>query len=128
MLRFKARVCVGVQQSWMFMFCYELQVVYYAINCGPGGREVSSSSPEWVPVFYEVRSTAHGLPEPSLLLGSTWVPKQRNINAVTIGCNYSACKVIDGCSLKLCLATPSLKVLQLRHPAYATQIKVDPTA
>ena len=33
--------------------------------------EVPGSSPEWVPVFYEARSTAQGLPEPSSLRGST---------------------------------------------------------
>ena len=33
--------------------------------------EVPGSSPEWVPIFYEARSTAQGLPEPSFLRGST---------------------------------------------------------
>ena len=33
--------------------------------------EVPGSSPEWVPIFYEARSTAHGLPEPTSLRGST---------------------------------------------------------
>ena len=33
--------------------------------------EVPGSSPEWVPIFYEARSTAQGLPEPSSLRGST---------------------------------------------------------
>ena len=39
-----------------------------------------------------------------------WVPEQLNIKAVT-----GACKLIDGCSLELCSATPSV--------AYATEIK-----
>ena len=33
--------------------------------------EVPCSSPEWVPIFYEARSTALGIPEPSSLRGST---------------------------------------------------------
>ena len=33
--------------------------------------EVPGSSPEWVPIFYEARSTAQGLPEPSSIRGST---------------------------------------------------------
>ena len=33
--------------------------------------EVPGSSPEWVSIFYEARSTAQGLPEPSSLWGST---------------------------------------------------------
>ena len=33
--------------------------------------EVPGSSPEWVPIFYEARTTAQGLPEPSSLRGST---------------------------------------------------------
>ena len=32
-----------------------------------------------------------------------WVPEQLNIKAVT-----GACKLIDGCSLELCSATPSV--------------------
>ena len=32
---------------------------------------VPGSSPEWVPIFYEARSTAQGSPEPSSLRGST---------------------------------------------------------
>ena len=28
-------------------------------------REIPGSSPMWVPISYEARSTAHGLPEPS---------------------------------------------------------------
>ena len=65
--------------------------------------EVPGSSPEWVPIFYEARSTAQGLPEPSSLRGSTSVPEQKSIKAVT-----GACKLIDGCSLERCSATPSV--------------------
>ena len=51
-----------------------------------------SSNPEW------------GSPEPSSLRGSTLgISEQLNIKAVT-----GACKLIDGCSLELCLATPSV--------------------
>ena len=43
-----------------------------------------------------------------------WVPEQLNIKAVT-----GACKFIDGCSLELCSATPSVAY----HLAFATEIK-----
>ena len=76
--------------------------------------EVAGSSPEWVPIFYETRSTAQGLPESSFLQGNTSVPEQLNIKAVT-----GACKLIDGCSLELCSAAlPTASRL-----AYATEIK-----
>ena len=47
--------------------------------------EVPGSSPEWVPIFYEARSTAHGLPEPSSLRDSTLGTSPVNIKTV-IGC------------------------------------------
>ena len=72
--------------------------------------EVTGSSPEWVPIFYEARSTSHGLPEPSSLRGSTSVPEQLDIKAVT-----RACKLIDGCSLELCSATPSVALSEICH-------------
>ena len=73
--------------------------------------EVPGSSPEWVPIFYEARSTAQGLPEPSSSLrGSTSVPEQLNIKAIT-----GACKLIDGCSLELCSATPSVESSGICH-------------
>ena len=43
-------------------------IVVTTLDCDP---EVPGSSPEWVPIFYEARSTAQGLPEPSSLRGST---------------------------------------------------------
>ena len=39
-----------------------------------------------------------------------WVPEQRNIKAVT-----GACKLIDGCSLELCSATPSVASSGICH-------------
>ena len=57
--------------------------------------DVPGSSPEWVPVFDEARSTALGLPETSSLQGSTSVPEQLNIKTVN-----GACKLIDGCRSK----------------------------
>ena len=49
------------------------------------------SNPEWGLIYYEASITAQGLPEPSSLRGSTLVPEQLNIKAVT-----GACKLIDG--------------------------------
>ena len=57
-----------------------------------------------VPDGANIRSTAQGLPEPLSLRGSTPLPEQLNMKAVT-----GACKLIDGCSsLELCLVTPSM--------------------
>ena len=56
--------------------------------------EVPGSSPEWVPIFYEARSTAQGLPEPSSFWGSTLgsrTSRQR------LGVNR-----IDSCNFELC--------------------------
>ena len=39
-----------------------------------------------------------------------WVPEQLNIKAVT-----GACKLIDGCSLELCSATPSVALSGICH-------------
>ena len=39
-----------------------------------------------------------------------WVPEQLNIKAVT-----GACKLIDGCSLELCSATPSVASSGICH-------------
>ena len=41
------------------------------------------SNPEWVPIHYKALITTQGLPEPSSLRGSTLVPEQLNIKAVT---------------------------------------------
>ena len=46
--------------------------------------EVPGSSPEWVPIFYEARSTAQGLPEPSSLWGSTLGTRAAEYQ----GCNW----------------------------------------
>ena len=72
--------------------------------------EVPGSGPDWVPIFYEARSIAQGLPEPSSLWSSTSVPEQLNMKAVT-----EASKLINGCSLKLCSATPSVASSGLAH-------------
>ena len=62
-------------------------------------------TPEWGLIYYEASITAQGLPEPSIPYGVIhWVPEQLNIKAVT-----GACKLIDGCSLALCLATVSVR-------------------
>ena len=56
------------------------------------------SNPEWGLIYYEA-SIAYPSLHPSGLVH--WVPEQLNIKAVT-----GACKLIDGCSLELCLSTP----------------------
>ena len=66
--------------------------------------------PEWGPIYYKTSIIAQGLPEPSSLWGSTLVPEQLNINAVT-----GACNLIDGCSLALCSATVSVVSAGLCH-------------
>ena len=48
--------------------------------------EVPGSSPEWVPIFYEARSTAHGLPEPSFLRGSTLGTRDLSNIKTATGC------------------------------------------
>ena len=62
------------------------------------------SNPEWGAIYYEASIIAQGLHRafipPEVV---HWVPEQLNINAVT-----EACKLIDGCSLVLCSATPSV--------------------
>ena len=63
-----------------------------------------------MPIFYDAQLTAQGLPEPLSLRGSTSVPEQLNIMAVT-----GACKLIDGCSLELCLATSSVAASGICH-------------
>ena len=60
--------------------------------------EVPGSSPEWVPIFYEARSTAHGLPEPSSLRGSTLGTMQScRTSRQRLGVNR-----IDSCNFELC--------------------------
>ena len=74
------------------------------------------SNPEWGPIYYKASITAEGLLERSSPRGSTSVPEQPNIKAVT-----GACKLIDGCNLELCSAMPS--VASCHHLANATEIK-----
>ena len=62
---------------------------------GPG------SSPEWGQYTMRLRSLHWAYPSLHPFGVVHWVPEQLNINAVT-----GACKLIDGCSLELCLATP----------------------
>ena len=54
----------------------------------------------------------HRLAYPSLHLSGVvhWVPEQLNIKAVT-----GACKLIDGCSLALCLTTVSVVSAGICH-------------
>ena len=68
------------------------------------------SNPEWGPIYYEASITAQSLPEPSSLQGSTQIPEQLNIKAVA-----GACILIDGCSLELCSATPSVASSGICH-------------
>ena len=49
-----------------------------------------SAAAEWMPIFYETRLTAQGLPEPSSLRGSTSVPEQLSIKAATGHANCSS--------------------------------------
>ena len=51
---------------------------------------------------------AYPIPHPSRAVH--WVPEQLNIKAVT-----GACKLIDGCSLVLCSATPSVVSAGICH-------------
>ena len=71
-----------------------------------------SSNPEWELIYYEASITAQGLPESSSFRGSRihWVQEQLNIKAVT-----KACKLIDGCSLALCLKTVSVVSAGICH-------------
>ena len=41
------------------------------------------SNPEWGLIYYKASITAQGLPEPSSLRGSNWVPEQLNIKVGT---------------------------------------------
>ena len=61
------------------------------------------SNPEWRQYTMRLRSLhrAYSSLHPSGVVH--WVPEQLNIKAVT-----GACKLINGCSLVLCLATPSV--------------------
>ena len=61
------------------------------------------SNPEWGPIYCKASITAQGLPEPSSLHGSTLVPEQWKMKAVT-----GACKLIDGCRPALCSTTVSV--------------------
>ena len=71
------------------------------------------SNPDWGPIYYEASVTAHGLPEPLSLRVVHWAPDQLNMKVVT-----GACILIDGSSLELCSATPSVV-----HLAYVTEMK-----
>ena len=61
-------------------------------------------------LYYKASISAQGLPEPSSLRGSTSVPEQLNIKAVT-----GSCKLIDSCNLALCSATVSVVSAGIRH-------------
>ena len=65
---------------WGAMMSYSGSIVVTNLDSGP---EVPGSSPEWVPIFYEARSTAQGLPEPSSLWGSTLGTSPKNLGSVT---------------------------------------------
>ena len=77
-------------------------IVVTTLDCGPRGPWFKSRVGA-VPIIYEDRPTAQGLPEPSSVWSSTSVPEQLNIKAV-----IGACKLINGCSLELYSATFSV--------------------
>ena len=60
---------------------------------------------------YEASITAHGLPEPSSLRGSTLGTRTSEQKGAVIG----ACKLIDGCSLVLCSTTASVVSAGICH-------------
>ena len=55
--------------------------------------EVFGLNSAWVPIFYEVQSTAKSVPGPTALRSSTWVPEQLKIKAITWACKLSRCRV-----------------------------------
>ena len=61
-------------------------------------------------IYFKASITAQGLSEPSSLRGSTLDTSA----AEHKGCNW-ACKLIDGCSLELCSATPSVASSDICH-------------
>ena len=66
------------------------------------------SNPEWGLIYYKALHRAYQSLHPSGVVH--WVPEQLNIKAVT-----GACKFIDGCSLELCSATPSVASTGICH-------------
>ena len=69
-----------------------------------------SSNPEWGQYTMRLRSLHRAYPSLHPFGVVHWVPEQLNIKAVT-----EACKLIDGCSLVLCLATPSVVPAGICH-------------
>ena len=103
--------CLKLFVTWCAVVVYWSVVTAHDSESGGAG-----SNPEWVLVYYQALITAQGLPEPSSLRGSTLGTRAIEHK----GCN-GACKLIDGCSITLCLATVSWYQL-----AYATKIKSIP--
>ena len=66
------------------------------------------SNPEWGPI--RLRSLHRAYPSLHPFGVVHWVPEQLNIKAVT-----GACELIDGCSLELCSATPSVASSDICH-------------
>ena len=62
-----------------------------------------SSNPEWGQYTVRIRSLHWAYPSLHPFGVMHWVPEHLNIKAVT-----GACKLIDGCSLELCSAIPSV--------------------
>ena len=99
------KCCCSIQlfgSTTIIMFSYNSGSVGVTAYDSESGRP--SSNPEWGLIYYEAPITAHGVPEPSSLRGSTLGTRA----AEHKGCNW-ACKLTDGCSLKkkLCSATTS---------------------
>ena len=90
----------------MYLVCSgSVVVTAYDIESGRPG-----SNPEWGPIYYKALITAEGLPEPSSLRGSILGTRA----AEHKGCKW-ACKLIDGFSLELCSATPSVASSGICH-------------
>ena len=72
--------------------------------------EVPGSSPEWVPIFYEARSTAQGLPKPSSLRGSTVGYQSCRTSRQRLGVNR-----IDSCNFDTTCSQGRLWKLQIQR-------------
>ena len=68
------------------------------------------SNPDWGQYTIRLRSLHRAYPSLHPFGVVHWVPEQLNIKAVT-----GACKLIDGCSLELCSASPSVASSGICH-------------
>ena len=77
------------------------------MTLNPAAR-VTGSNPEWELIYYEASITAQGLQKLSSLRGST-------LGTRAAEHSWGACKLIDGCSLALCLSTVSVVSAGICH-------------